>query len=85
MNLLIIINNRDETSDYWMNPVIKLAIILRFLAGSTMYDIVDEYGFNVACCHYVKRDVITAILNSSIGHPDLLVNINKLDYLIQKA
>ena len=68
-----------------MNPVVKIAITLRYLAGGAMYDIADDFGFDVACCHRIKRIVMRAILNSSIGHPDLLVNINNLNYLSQKA
>ena len=73
-------------SDYWMSPPVKLAVTIRFLTGGSMYDIADDFGFDISCCHRVKRSVILAILDtSSIGTPDLLPNIDNQGYLSRKT
>jgi hypothetical protein len=51
----------------WMPLKIKLAITLRYYAGASMYDIADNFGYDVSTCHCVKRQVIKVILECGIG------------------
>ena len=48
--------------NYWMPPVVKVAVTLRWLAGGAMYDIADHFGYSVPTVYCAKERTIKAIL-----------------------
>ena len=54
----------DHQKSYWMPPEIKLAITLRYLAGGSMLDISDNFGYNISVAYRAKDQVVKAILGT---------------------
>jgi hypothetical protein len=83
--LLPKIQNKRKRKTRDMKPEIKLSITLRFFAGANMLDLSSLFHFDYHTCHRVKRQVIHAILSTNIGRPNLLFNINNLEYFEKKS